>query len=130
MFEAKRLVLPYPVSANRYWRSFVPKGHQRAIVTVSDEAKAWKSECGWLAKASGIRQPTRLPVELAIVLVPKNGICMDLDNCLKVSIDALKGIVYEDDKQVRRITAEYGRPDGKGGLVVTITEFEPEGVLI
>ena len=41
-----------------------------------------------------------------ITLTPKNGICMDLDNALKVSIDALKGIAYADDSQVRKITAQ------------------------
>jgi hypothetical protein len=52
-----RLTLPYPVSANRYWRSFVPRGHKRAIVTLSDEAKSYKSQVGWMCKQAGIRKP-------------------------------------------------------------------------
>lgn len=114
-----RLILPYPVSANRYWRSFVPRGHKRAIVVVSDEAKAYKAECGWIAKHAGAK-PASGAVEMRIRLVPKNKVCMDLDNALKVTIDALKGIVYADDAQVYRIVAERADPDGKARLEVEI----------
>ena len=47
------LTLPYPVSANVYWRSFVPRGHSRAIVTLSDEAKAYKAAVGKLVREAG-----------------------------------------------------------------------------
>jgi crossover junction endodeoxyribonuclease RusA len=120
-----RLILPYPVSANRYWRSFVPKGWTRATVHVTPEAKAYKAECGWIAKAAGIRAPVRHAVALEIVLVPANGVCMDLDNALKVSIDALKDIVYFDDKQVRKIIAERREPDGKARLEVQVSTYVP-----
>lgn len=120
-----RLILPYPVSANRYWRSFVPRGHSRAIVTVSDEAKAYKSQVGWIAKAAGIRAPLRHAISMNFRLIPANRVCMDLDNVLKVSIDALKDIAYFDDSQVRRITAERMEPDGKARLEVEIEEYLP-----
>lgn len=109
-----KLILPYPVSANRYWRTIVAKKQQRAITFVSDEAKKYKEECGWLAKRAGFRAPLAGAVELRIRLVPKNRVCMDLDNCLKVTIDALKGIVYADDAQVFKITAERADPDPAG----------------
>jgi crossover junction endodeoxyribonuclease RusA len=108
------LVLPYPVSANRYWRSFVPRGHKRAIVCLSDDAKAFKREVGWIAREAGVTVPFVGTVELHIRLVPKNRVCMDLDNALKVTIDALKGIVYADDAQVYRIVAERADPDPTG----------------
>jgi len=112
---AVKLVLPYPVSANRYWRTFIPKGQHRPLTLVSEDAKAYKEEIGWLAKAAGVRAPIPGVVELRIRLVPDSGVCMDLDNCLKVSIDALKGIVFGDDSQVYRITAERTDPVAKGG---------------
>lgn len=118
-----RLELPYPISANRYWRTITHAQTKRALTLVSKEAKAYKAEVAWLAKAAGIRSPFLATVELRILLVPKNGICMDLDNALKVTIDALKGIAYQDDSQVRKITAERCLPDGKGGLVVEIDTF-------
>lgn len=117
-----RLSLPYPVSANRYWRTIVQG--KRALVFVSDEAKRYKRDAGWLARGAGLRQPYECPVELRITLTPKNGICMDLDNALKVTIDALKGIAYVDDSQVRKITAERAPADGRGGLIVEVDPFE------
>lgn len=132
------LTIPYPVSANRYWRSFVPRGHKRAIVVLSDEAKAFKSEVGWIAKAAGIRAPFDGRVAMTIKLYPglpqdaakrmrKLGDgwddrvrSIDLDNALKVLIDSLKGIAYADDKQVWRIAAERMEPDGQARAVVTV----------
>ena len=111
------LSLPYPVSANRYWRSF--RSGSRAVVTVSSEAKAYKQEVGLIALQARMRVMEG-PVALNVTLVPKNGTVMDLDNCLKVTLDALKGIAYADDKQVRKIVAQYAPADGKGGLLVSV----------
>lgn len=133
------LTLPYPISANRYWRSFVPRGHQRAIVTLSDEAKSYKAEVAWTAKAAGIRTPLAGRVAVALQLYPKRPQdwakraaraplnwdddvqCIDLDNARKVLYDALKGIAFEDDRWIRRDSGERMEPDGEARVVVTIT---------
>ena len=109
-----KLRLPYPVSANRYWTAFFATKLRRVITRVTEEAEAYKEECGWIAKAAGVRAPFMGSVELRVRLIPENRICMDLDNCLKVTIDALKGVVYEDDDQVMRIVAERAEPDPAG----------------
>lgn len=105
---------------------------------VSAEAKAYKQEVGWLAKAAGIRQPIAGRVAVSYTLYPKRPLdwakraakdpaawddgvlCIDLDNAQKVLFDALKGVVIEDDKWVRRIEAERAEPDGEARLVVRI----------
>lgn len=127
-----KLVLPYPVSANRYWRSFVPKGWTRAVVAPSSEAKAYKTECGWRAKQAGMRAPTDKPIALTLTLCPRqnkdgsaSALVLDLGNCLKVAEDALQGIVYANDKQVRDIRMRYGPPSPDGALVVEVEEFSP-----
>jgi len=96
------------------WRSYVPKGWTRAVVTLTPEAKAYKEQVGWLAKQQGIRKPMTGLVEIRLALVPKNRVCMDLSNCWKVAEDALNGIVYADDAQVFKITAERLDPDPRG----------------
>jgi crossover junction endodeoxyribonuclease RusA len=48
---------------------------------------------------------------------------MDLDNANKVLLDALKGIVFEDDRWVRKITATRGEPRPDACLVVTVTSI-------
>lgn len=135
------VTLPWPVSANRYWRSFVPQGHRRAIVTLSDEAKAYKAQVGWMARAAGLRIITgRVQVDCRLYparpmdaekRMRKHGDAwdddvrsIDLDNALKVTIDALKGIAYEDDKQVWRINAERMEPTGEARMVVSVTPIE------
>jgi crossover junction endodeoxyribonuclease RusA len=146
-----KLVLPYPISANRYWRSFVPRGHQRAIVTLSDEAKSYKQQVGWMCKAAGIKQPIIGRVHIDIQLYPKRPQdwakraakrpdswdddvqCLDLDNVNKVLFDAIKGIAIEDDKWVRRLTSERMEPDGEARVVVTIRPLQvatPQAALI
>lgn len=133
------LTLPYPISANRYWRSFVPRGHTRAIVTLSDEAKAYKRDVGNLVRLAGIRGPINGRVAIGVQLFPQRPLdfakrmkrdpltwddtvqCLDLDNANKVLLDSLKGIAIEDDKWVRRIVSERMEPDGEARVVVTIT---------
>lgn len=106
-----KLVLPWPISANRYWISFYGHKAKRVFTAPSKDADAYKEECGWRAKEAGVRTPFTGPVTLNFLLVPENKICLDLDNALKVAIDALKGIVYEDDRQVYRIVAERCEAD-------------------
>lgn len=129
------LHLPYPISANDFMGSFVPKGHKRPIPYVTPAAKAYKNECGWVAKAAGFRKPTAKPIALRVIhhhratiqdgpkRGQKNGHVYDLDNVLKVTIDGLKKIVYEDDRQIKKILASYGEPTEKGGLTVTVEEW-------
>lgn len=137
------LTLPYPISANRYWRSFVPRGHARAIVTLSDEAKAYKEQVNLLAWQQGVREPIEGRVAVEIDLYPQRPLdwakrarkdpaswddtvqCLDLDNANKVLLDSLKGVAIEDDKWVRRITSQRMEPDGEGRVVIRITRMVP-----
>lgn len=143
-----RLVLPYPPSANAYWRSFVPRGASRAIVTVSEEAKTYKSEVGWIARQAGVRKPLDCRCSVRVQLYParpldwakraaKNPLTwdddvrsLDIDNANKVLLDALKGIAIVDDSRryVRRLLGEQMEPDAlPARVVVTI---EPLALLV
>lgn len=136
------LVLPWPVSANRYWRSFVPRGHSRAIVCLSNEAKAYKREVAYLARQAGLRQPITGRVEVGIVLYPERPLdwqkraqrdpltwddsvrCIDLDNARKVLYDALKGVAFEDDGMIFADHSRRAEPDGAARVVVTVRALE------
>jgi len=143
-----RLVLPYPVSANRYWATMAYFDRETrkpmARTYVTEEAKAYKLEVAWLAKAAGFKAPTTRPIEVGRITLfapatrlrrdkfmklveVKNSVVLNLDNCLKVTFDALNGVVYVDDKQLKRIRGpiEYAEPSGRGGLVIEIGEFIP-----
>lgn len=137
------LTLPYPISANKYWRP-VHIGNHITIVPTKD-AKEYKTEVQWLVKAAGVRAPITGRVHIDVKLYPHRPLdyatrqrklgpawddtvqCIDLDNCHKVLLDAIKGVVIDDDKWVRRITSERMEPDQhKARMVVTITPLTVE----
>lgn len=138
-----RLVLPYPISANRYWQSFVPPGSKRALVHLSTEAKAYKKAVAWACVAAGVRKPLLGRLVLTLQLYPHRPLdyatrmrklgdawddtvqCIDLGNADKVLSDALNGIVYEDDKQVWRIVMDRMEPDGESRVIVEIDYLAP-----
>jgi crossover junction endodeoxyribonuclease RusA len=114
--------LPYPISVNRYYRNF------RGMTVVSKEAKAYNQEAALRARLAGMRAPLDVPVALHVRLLPKltrRGVAslvrLDLDNVLKVTIDALNGIAYVDDRQVVRILVDIGNPVPDGGLYVKVS---------
>lgn len=123
------LRLPYPISTNRYWRARVVNGI--AMTYVSAEAKAFKQEAAILAKYAGIKLKAG-PMQVSLMLHPKlttsgeaSRVQPDIDNCLKVMLDSLNGLAWVDDKQVRRLSAEYGAPVKDGGMSVTISDLVP-----
>ena len=139
------LTLPYPISANRYWNSF-PLG-KRIMTAPSSEAKKYKREVARIARAAGITEPIRGRVHVDIKLYParpqdwtrraqKNPLgwdddvrCIDLDNARKCLYDAMKNVVFEDDRWVWEDTGKRMEPDGgEARVVVTITKLHVEPV--
>ncbi|ENS9376478.1 TPA: RusA family crossover junction endodeoxyribonuclease [Neisseria gonorrhoeae] len=120
-----RLILPYPVSANRYWRIW----RNRAVR--SAEAAAYKETVRRIAQGAGA-MPSEGFVAVRLRLIPKankdggaNKTVIDLDNALKVTLDALQGVAYHNDRQVRRIAADYAdEPVAGGGLAVEVGELD------
>ena len=51
--------------------------------------------------------------------------CIDLGNCEKVLSDALNGVAWKDDKQLRRIVLERAEPDGVARVEATIIAMAP-----
>lgn len=103
----------------------------RAVTVPSGEAKAYKEEVAWRARAAGFRTPSSGPVALVLTLCPRrnkdgsaSGTVLDLGNCLKVAEDALQGVVYENDKQVKDLRLRYGPPTPEGALIVEVEVFE------
>ena len=116
------MVLPYPPSANRYWRVWGGR------VVRSSEATSYKAICRGIATLS--KHPTiDGPVSISVLLHPKktkkgaaSKTRIDLDNALKVVIDAMQGVIYANDSQVVRIVAQVGCPLTDGGLTIEVKE--------
>lgn len=95
-----QFVLPYPPSANRYWRKW------RGRMVKSNEARNYQTQAGWLATDAGA-QLLAGPVALTLrIYRPRRR--GDLDNCIKVLVDSLQSIVYTNDSQVSEIHAYLG----------------------
>jgi crossover junction endodeoxyribonuclease RusA len=92
-----KLVLPYPPSVNNLYATFAGRR------IVSAKGRKFKSDIAVLAKRQGAKL---LDGDLVItfrVFRPKR--IGDLDNRLKISQDALKGICFADDRQIIEIHA-------------------------
>lgn len=111
MKEYYTLTLPIPPSANRYW---VYTGKR---VATSPEAKAYKQAVLLLAPKNIIHG--RVAVNISVFRPAKRG---DLDNYLKVLLDALEGVLYENDKQITEIHAF--RYDDKENPRVELLAYE------
>lgn len=122
----------------------MPKGFKAPVTTLSQEAKDYKRMVQWMCKQAGIKSPIAGRVHIDIKLYPKRPLdwqkraakqpgtwddtvqCLDLDNVNKVLFDAIKGIAIEDDRWVRKLTAERMEPDGEARVVMVITPIEVE----
>jgi crossover junction endodeoxyribonuclease RusA len=92
------LILPLAPSANRYWRT------GRGRTYVSDEAKSYREEVGWIIAQAGL-EPITTPVTLWIEAYLWRA-DQDLDNREKALIDSLQvehGGILIDDVQVNEI---------------------------
>lgn len=137
------LVLPYPISSNRYWatRVITPKGTHRpmALTYVTPEAKAYREQVALQALQAHCR-PLAGRVRLALELYPHRPLdwarrarkdpddwadtvqCIDLGNAEKVLSDALNGVAWIDDKQHHEIHKYRRDPDEHGARVVVTIE--------
>jgi len=92
--------LPYPVSANDYWRTRIAGSGKKAFVTtyLSEAAADYKSIVSKLFYGAEAMRMTGPVVFTARFYRPqKSG---DLDNRVKPLLDALTGRAWGDDRQV------------------------------
>jgi len=73
---------------------------------------------------AGPHLPLKCDVTLRAVFNPPETsgfVRYDLDNLLKPTQDALKGIAYIDDNQVRCLRAQFGHRAGSGSVCVSVS---------
>lgn len=127
----RMLEFPYPVSANRYWRTF------RGMTVRSKEAQEYKESAAVICEIHRVKILT-CPVTVSMTLhppIPKDWKKreqkeprywplsvrrLDLDNCQKVILDALQGLAYENDKQITAISITLGIPMERGCIMVGV----------
>ena len=109
-----------PPSVNSYWRSAFKGG--KIMHYVSKEGKAFKSALSLIARANKFKL-LQGDVVLKYKLFCKKQGRKDLDNTLKAIQDALEGIAYENDKQIKKIEAEKISNAGWDGIEIEVKEI-------
>ena len=117
------IVLPWPPSANRLWRSV------RGRNILSREGREYRAEA--LRQLAGQGGPARLRwpltgrLRVRIEAFPPDRRRRDLSNLLKASEDLLThGGVWLDDSQIDELTIVRREVTPGGRLVVTVEELE------
>lgn len=109
--------LPFPPSANRYWRTT-----KSGRTYVDAAAKQYKADAARIATAAGMKP---LAGELAVTMIfyfpDRRG---DLSNRVKVCEDALNGVGYHDDKQVSWMQTERLIDKARPRVVVDIRPLD------
>jgi crossover junction endodeoxyribonuclease RusA len=121
-----KVVLPYPPSANAYWRLFTPKGKgARPRVIVSEAGRLYKElVADMLAGKLGTLLAGPLFVEVEVFRPLR---ARDLSNNPKILEDALQGSLFVNDGQTVRMQLEHWDTEPHDPRVqVTVTEdFNP-----
>lgn len=136
-------MLPYPVSANRYWKAITIPG--RTMMAPSKEAIVYRKQVAAIAMAAGLGRPFPWRVAVELDLYPNRPQdwsrrasrdpigwdddvrCIDLGNAEKVLSDALQGIVFEDDRWIWDLHKRRKEPDGEGRVVLRIRPLQRVG---
>lgn len=110
------VVLPYPPSTNRYWRKT-----RNGRIYKSSEAAAYQMNAKHVALGAGLSPLSgRVAVTLRVFRPIRRG---DLDNRIKIVLDALQGVAFDDDKQVYELHAYLDDDKSNPRVVVTVDEI-------
>lgn len=91
------LRLPFPPSVNHYWR------HARGRHYISERGEAYRKDVAWTVKLKR-RKPLEGMLRVTIHATPPDKRRRDVDNLLKVPLDALQhGGLYRDDYQIQEL---------------------------
>ena len=91
-----------PKSTQHIYRSTCRGGFSTTYMT--PDGKALKEQYQWEARSQWQGKPLDGDVALSITLYFGTKRRADIDNFNKLSLDALTGIVYEDDSQIAEMT--------------------------
>lgn len=115
-FASLAFTLPMPPSSNRYWRH---GGNGK--VYRSDEANAYLQEVSYALIGLTPFENCEVEVKAIFYFGRKQG---DLDNRLKILLDALQGRAYVNDKQISTILAYRGYDKANPRVLVEVKRIE------
>jgi crossover junction endodeoxyribonuclease RusA len=115
-----RLSLPWPPTVNHCYEPGLKPGSRR----LTDEAKAYRLEVGYLVAAKRARKGFAGRLGVSVVAWPPDPRKRDLDNLLKVLLDSLQHAgVYLNDSQIDDLRIRRGAVQPGGYVEVEIQEL-------
>lgn len=116
--------LPYPPSANVYWRhrGMMVGGKPKALVYIGEQGKAYRKTVTDIITEQFNGRPPMLRCDLAIGVRQFPATAQDIDNCIKPLLDSLQHAgMYANDRQVCELLVIRDRRAAVGRIRVTIT---------
>ena len=115
------ITLPLPPTANNYYRGG-GKGDRGRYVTT--EGRLYREKARDLARGQRVAKFYGEIAVSGVVYMARRG--CDLDNRIKPTLDALKGIAWTDDRQVARLAFTRELDPRNPRVVLTIEEIQQE----
>ena len=110
MTAAYTFYLPPPIALNSYY------GHTGRVF-LSERGRAFRDEAAFMALTQGAEV---VEGELSVTIRVYNT-RMDIDAPLKGTLDALNGIAWLDDKQIKRLTISMLSDKGERRMEVDVS---------
>ncbi len=108
-----QITLPYPPSANTYYRTF------RGRMLISKEGRQYKEAVGTMALLSRLAK-VEGKVEVELYVTPPDRRRRDLGNVEKCLVDSIKDILFGDDSEIDRLTLVRLPVRAPGSVLVRI----------
>lgn len=80
----------------------------------------WEETVGWQARDQFNHRPLLGPLGISFAFFREDRREVDLDNLEKAMLDALQGILYENDSQIKKKSSEYFYDPERPGVEVEI----------
>lgn len=117
MIEHVEHVLPEPPSANRWWRNV------NGRMVTSKEARDYKARIALTVRDRKHAGPVKISLDW--YRGRRSG---DLDKRIGVVLDALQGVLYENDSQIVELAARRFDAPGNARIVVRVTPVALEQI--
>ena len=124
---AYNLTLSLPPSVNGYWGLRIIQSSKTKknipVKYLTHKAREYRDSMeNQILKQHPNFHPLHGPLQAAIVIHPATRRKEDIDNRLKPLFDALQGVLFADDEQIKTLRVEMSEPESPGYIHLILME--------